>query len=235
MLNNQHLQRADAPGEGWPPIQAVDLLVELQAEEAIPAMLVELKRLSWETILFNKLVFGLKAFGDRAFDPVMSAYRELKGQEIERSLLEILAELGRKDETLFQLFLSQLETEAELGAMNLASYGDRRALDPLYKTFDQFEVPSDKDPSMADQVLIELREAIESLGGQLTQDQVGKFEQVLDRRKRLGRQMQAYAALSQPQRPTPIKKGISWDETPHAGVAAVRNTRNVISMRIVFL
>jgi len=45
VLNNEPLQMEDAPGEGWAPIHAVDLLREMRATEAIQPMVLWMQKI----------------------------------------------------------------------------------------------------------------------------------------------------------------------------------------------
>src|SRR5690348_11911046 len=53
ILEDEALAAGDAPGEGWAPIHALDLLDELKAPEAIQAMLQVLTREEWGTYLHD--------------------------------------------------------------------------------------------------------------------------------------------------------------------------------------
>ena len=199
ILNDENLQMEDKP-EGWAPIHAVDLLVEMRAVEAIPSMVNWLVKTEWEAILHSKLVLGLSAFGEAAFESVMAAYKS-EDLEADEYLLDVLSELGHKDEELFQAFLGQLRNDVERGAVNLACYGDPHALEPLHKAFDDIELSSEKDPTSTDQTIIELKDAIETLGGKLTAEQERKHEQVMARRKRFGRRNEPFSYSSNVKKP----------------------------------
>ena len=71
---------------------------------------------------------------------------------------------------------------------NLVEYGDARALDVLAQTFDVLPLREGDNP-LANHVFIELRCAIEALGGHLTEAQLHKFEQADAPRRRFVAQM----------------------------------------------
>jgi uncharacterized protein YecA (UPF0149 family) len=75
--------------------------------------------------------------------------------------------------------MEALEAEHRAGAWgiapaNLAEYGDRRALGRLVEVFD--DLPDDFEATMADQVVFELEDAIEALGGTLTPAQAQRVD-----------------------------------------------------------
>ncbi len=75
-----------------------------------------------------------------------------------------------------------------MGANYLAEYGEARALDVLAHTFDTLPLRNEESP-LANHVFIELRAAIEDLGGHLTAAQHQKFEAADAARRRLVAQM----------------------------------------------
>jgi len=67
---------------------------------------------------------------------------------------------------IFEILISQLRVEPSR-AGNLAEYGDPRAVPHLLEALDQYEIVESESP-LANHALIELRAAIEDLGGTLT-------------------------------------------------------------------
>ena len=136
----------------------------------------------------------------------MIAYRNNEDPDFDGPLLDVLSGLGHKDEELFQLLIDQLETDTVMGASNLASYGDPRALEGLHKAFDEYQHIDDENSLLMDQPIIELKGAIEALGGQLSSDQERKFEQVIVRREHFRRRIQALGSSSHSERGIPVNK-----------------------------
>ncbi|OJH36102.1 hypothetical protein BON30_35935 [Cystobacter ferrugineus] len=69
-----------------------------------------------------------------------------------------------------------LAEEPFLGAVNLSAYGDARALEPLSRALDAYELEDDVADVFAQQTVLELGFAIRELGGTLTEPQQEKLE-----------------------------------------------------------
>jgi hypothetical protein len=95
---------------------------------------------------------------------------------------------GLHDERIHAALLDALQRTPELGANYLVEYGDARALDVLAQTFDALPIREGDNP-LANHVFIELRCAIEDLGGHLTEAQQQKFAQADAPRRRFVAQM----------------------------------------------
>jgi hypothetical protein len=166
---------ADGPGGGWAPIHAARLLGELKAPQAIEPMLEAL----WdceagEDILFDALMLGLAKIGPAVLEPALRARDATDEPEMRSQLATILAELGVRDERIYQALLEQLEDEPGLGAGSLQEYGDERAVEPLSAMLDELDA---NDPEEHVDV-VECAAAIESLGGTLTPGQKAKAAEV---------------------------------------------------------
>ena len=196
ILEDEYLQMMDAPGEGWAPIHAAELLSELGALEAIQPMINCLVSTEWECILHDRLLSVLRPFGEPALEPLLEAYENTEDLEIRKSLCSVLAGLGIQDERIFRLLLEELEEEVDLGAMHLADYGDSQALPYLQQAFDTYEVV-EIGHLLANHAVIELRAAIEELGGQLTESQVQKYDQAIAFDERSRRQLAPFLRENQ--------------------------------------
>ena len=93
-----------------------------------------------------------------------------------------------RDERIYACLVDTLRRTPELGANYLAEYDEARALDVLTHTFDTLPLRDEAIP-LANHVFIELRAAIEDLGGQLTAAQAQKFEAADAARRRFVAQM----------------------------------------------
>ncbi len=204
IFNDEELQVADDP-EGWAPIHAVDLLVELRAEEAIPSMVEWVTVLDLMSLLFGKLFFGLKAFGEAVVEPALKAYCEEDDPVAQGVLLEILSGLGCRDERIFELLIAQVGCDVMPGANNLADYGDPRARDALHRAFDQYEFSCGSDYTMAGQEVIELRDAIEALGDELTPEEERKFDDVLAQKEKLRKRIEGSSSERTPGEEIPVR------------------------------
>ena len=178
VLNNEPLQMEDAPGEGCAPIHAVDLLREMRATEAIQPMALWMQKTDPLSYLHEQLLQALISFGEDAIPLVLAAYDETTEYEERRSLCSILSESPVKKDTIFEALLRQLEENVEWGTLCLAEYGDTRALPHLQQALDAYEVVSDVNNPLSDQVVFELCAAIQEMGGKLTPSQQRKWDQV---------------------------------------------------------
>ena len=94
-----------------------------------------------------------------------------------------MSQWGFLDERIYAALLDTLQRTPELGANYLVDYGDTRALEVLAQTFDTLPI-REGDNLLANHVFIELRCAIEDLGGQLTAAQQDKFAEADAPRRR---------------------------------------------------
>lgn len=184
VLNREDLQMEDAPGEGWLPIHAADLLGKLKAVEAVPHLVRWLVEAEEMTILKERLPRVLGEIGEPAFAPLMAAYRQRQDAGDRAYFLEALARVGHRDDELYQLFLRELGEEPVLGAVYLGEYGDPRAVAPLTQALDEWQI-GEEGTHFGDDAVIEFAAAIRDLGGELSAAQEQKVEAVRQNRMRL--------------------------------------------------
>jgi hypothetical protein len=158
----------DAPGEGWPPIHAVDLLVDLRAEEAIVPMIVALCGGDFDDILSSRIAVRLPTFGAAALEPTLAELSNVRDNDQAVTLCAILARLGVKDERVWVALAKCFDAEPHLSAGFLATYGDERAL-PLIER-EIFAFDENARGSLARLDLDLLVEAYEELAGDLPDD-----------------------------------------------------------------
>ena len=178
MLTDEELQVENGPGGGWAPAHAAELLGELQAPSAVEPMIRLLEEGDPVSLLHNKVLLALKAFGETAAEPVLAAWERATDPEGRNAFCEILGGLGVRSEAIYAALLRGFEEHTQLGAMALADHGDTRALPILQQALDDFEVVDGAITPFDNQEVIELSDAIEQLGGELTPAQSEKLELV---------------------------------------------------------
>jgi HEAT repeat protein len=186
LFEDEDLALETAPGEGWAPIHAADLLGELRATEAIEPMVRYLADDDWESILYNQVMEALPKVGAPALEPVLAAYDAAADRFLRMRFAGVLAGLRVRDDRIYELLTSELEHDPEPGAMHLADYGDPRAIPLLSAALDAFEPVVDDENLMANHVVVEFEDAIKRLGGQLTPEQQAKVKRIfaMDQPKR---------------------------------------------------
>ena len=176
ILADESLLSETGPGEGWAPIHAVDLLGELRAVAAIEPMLRLLAGTDFMEIVHDRILVRMADIGAPVVEPALHAYANSADEDFRLSLAAVLARTGVRDERILALLVERLDADAT-EANHLVEYGDRRALTHLHRALDRCEV-STSPSAIANQELIELREAIEELGGVLTAGQLATMRRV---------------------------------------------------------
>jgi hypothetical protein len=165
IVEDNELSMEDAPGDGWPPIHAVALLVELKAEAAIAPMLRILSESDFDTIIHNRAAVDLPKLGSAVLEPAMAALEATRDPDFFESLCFVLAKLDVHDERIFEAICDLFEEDPLMGAMCFADYGDARALPMIEAAIEEF-VPDWNSPLGA-RDLVDFIDAYETLGGPL--------------------------------------------------------------------
>lgn len=181
---------------GYAPSHAASLLGDLRAAAAIDPMLDLLQDTEWDDLLHDAIVQALPKIGAPIVEPALRAYAACDDFDFRLSLADALARCGTRDDRILARLLELLEIEPDGAAMHLADYGDPRAIEHMSRSFDAY-VPVPTVGPLGNQDLIELRCAIEQLGGSLTPAQVDKYDQATEPLERWRRQR---AASTPPQR-----------------------------------
>lgn len=190
VLEDEQLALTTAPGEGYAPIHAASLLAELGGPQAIQALVHALVRSEPGDILFEVLLKRLKKLGPAMTPAALAALESTEDADGRINLLAVLAASGAKDERIYQQLVELLETEPESAAMDLAEYGDPRAIEPLLRAFDRVAQAPVEEGFLAGQALIEIEAAIVDLGGELSESQQAKLEQTTASRRAIAAQFQ---------------------------------------------
>jgi hypothetical protein len=160
-----------SPVGGWAPAHAAQLLGELHATVAIEPMLRVLAGTDAnDLLLHDKIIEALREIGAAATEPMIRAFASNTDPTFRFSITTVLAEWQTHDDRIFEILIDQLRREPTYGASNLAIYGDPRAVPRLHEALDHYTIVESESP-LANHALIELRAAIEELGGTLTTEQ----------------------------------------------------------------
>jgi hypothetical protein len=173
---------------GWTPLYAVELLGALGDTRAVPVLLRCLDHEDELDLLVQQAAAALHRLGALALDPCLVAYATTPRDALRDRLAGVMSRWGLHDERIYAALLDTLQRTPELGANYLVEYGDARALEVLAQTFDALPIREGDNP-LANHVFIELRCAIEDLGGQLTAAQQQKFTKADAPRRRFVAQM----------------------------------------------
>ena len=197
ILKDDKLARFDAPGRGYAPIHAASILQKMQAVQAIEPMLEVLSRCDAMDILYGALIHALQSFGTPVLEPALSTYALAKNEEQRSAIASVLSGIQVHDQRIFSILLQQLEEDIELGAGDLAKYGDKAALPYLSRLLDACELDH-QGGMFANQEIIELAAAIKALGGELTEYQVSLVRAVSSAPKKPDRIASPLRSLSLP-------------------------------------
>ena len=165
LLRSRDAACDDAPGEGRPPIHAVDLLVDLKAQDAIAPLLDVLIGAGAGALIRSRIVSRLPELGVAVLEPALRFLNQHESPEIEDALCAIVSQLGLRDERIFARLCEYFDREPGYGASCFAAYGDPRALALLSTAIERFEL--EYDPAEGLLVLNALVGGYEQLSGPL--------------------------------------------------------------------
>lgn len=185
VLRNEPLSLNTSPGGGYAPIHAARLLAQLKASEAIAPMVRRLMHTEPGEVLYDTLLYALEEFGPAVAPAALEALADARTADERFGLLSALSHCGARDERIYAALLAQLDEDSVAAAMNLSTYGDPRAIEPLTRVLEAHAVDEDVEDLFANQTIIELQHAIEQLGGTLDAAQLEKAARARGSRQRL--------------------------------------------------
>jgi HEAT repeat protein len=153
---------------GWTPMHAAKLLGLLGAGQAVPVLLRMVDQYDALDAYHTEAVDALVRLGKPAVDACLEAYPTTNNADTHAGIAAVLSRCAVKDERSYQTLLDFFDQSPELGAMYVAAYGDARAIPALSQMFDALPVHEQDDAMLSNHVFVELRGAIEELGGELT-------------------------------------------------------------------
>jgi HEAT repeat protein len=152
LVKDRALYDQESAGHGWAPVHALQILGELQAVDAIPALIDVVRVSDSQHLVFSAAVIALQAIGPPALEPVLAAFAA-GTEEQKTSFADVLAGLKTKDERIWDALVAAYPLDRPLGASNLGAYGDARAvpllLERLDATADLMEILATADALVA--------------------------------------------------------------------------------------
>jgi hypothetical protein len=159
----------DPAGATDAAFHAVDLLVDLEAASAVPALLALFDAEGLDEVFGSFVSFRLGDFGAAAVEPALAflATHDATG-DAALSTCEALARAGVRDERVFAALSRGFEADPAMGAELLASYGDPRGTALLEAALGSYEPDLDTPESKSE--ILELVQAHGALGGVLSNE-----------------------------------------------------------------
>src|SRR6266567_4479679 len=179
----------DEADHGWAPSHAAMLLGMLGDAQAVPVLLRMLEHYEVLDGYHQDAEDALVALGHLAIEPCLEAYPTASNEDLRKGLIAVLSRRTEKNERIYHTLLAFFAQSPELGAIYLAQYGDPQAIPVLSQRFDALPIDEQDDSVMGHHIFVELRSAIEQLGGQLTAAQLAKAERADAPRRRFAAQM----------------------------------------------
>lgn len=176
-----------SPSDDPAPLSAVYLAADLRLAGAAPALASCVLRVDEEDELWKAAMVAIRDIGPPAVDPLLAAFDACLDVEGRARVADALLETGAADDRLLGAFLELLDDDPVEGADRLARYRDPRALPALAEALDRAELddPAAGRDFLANEDVLVLATAIETVGGTLTAAQRAKARRVRHRRQRL--------------------------------------------------
>ncbi|QDG53612.1 hypothetical protein FIV42_23560 [Persicimonas caeni] len=169
IVQDKRLWDDQAPGEGFAPIYAAEILGELRDEEALSPLFDVLREVDPDAILDDAITDSIRAFGQDAIKPGLRKLDSWDDPFLE-DLAYVFSGLPVRHEKILQVLLKYFVKNPVPGAELLANYGDPTAIDALEVALDRYIVAAAGDPKYR-RPIITLAESIEALGGELTEEE----------------------------------------------------------------
>jgi hypothetical protein len=160
----------------WAAIHAAELLDKIGDARAIPVLQDVLEQCDPIDYLSSNARLALKDMGEKVIEPCLERYFRTTDDKLRNDMAAIACETGASDERLYQIASETLDRDLTSGANCFYGLGDERAVPLLNAKFDEFKVDQAAENPFAGHDLIELKAAIEHLGGELTPEQQQKLE-----------------------------------------------------------
>ncbi|MGM0558321.1 MAG: SEC-C domain-containing protein [Myxococcota bacterium] len=168
VLEDRGLWDEEAPGQGWAPIHAAEILGEIGDEQALPALFRVLRIVDPDAVLDDAVEDAIVSFGEAAIKPGRAELKSWNDVFL-IDLAHVFARLEVQNKSVFQVLLKFFIKDPEHGAPLLAEYGDPAGRDAIDVVLQRYVVAASDDPDQA-KTIVALGDAYEDLGGKLTGD-----------------------------------------------------------------
>lgn len=176
VLVTPSLRNPSGAAEGWPPVHAVDCLVDLRATRALAAMLQTLVESDPDELVHERLLDRLPDLGEDLVEPALGLLEQFDDPATVDALATVLANAGVHDDRIWSLLLEIFGDDPAVGATLLADYGDPRALPLVGQALASYR--ADAGYALARVELEEIAEAYEALGGTIDEAVAAKLEEL---------------------------------------------------------
>ncbi len=161
LATDEELQMEDAPGGGYVPIRAVELLGRLRAAEAVPPLIDIIADTEPDAIIRDVALSSVIEIGPAAREPVLAFMRYSRMVEAKVMLAELFSEIGEKDERAYGILLdvwkeATWDDGKALLAYPLACTGGEQVIPLLQDALDDPQLDSRLDYNEIANVLEEL-------------------------------------------------------------------------------
>ena len=160
--------------ESWAPVHAARLLGRIGDPRAIEPLIAAVDATEAVDMLHDAAVLALPKLGAPVVEPVLARAQALEPDDIEIfAWADVLARSRVRDERIFALLGDILPFFPDLTAGCFADYGDPRALPILHEVLEAYVLVGNVEE---DRVVVDLADAIDSLGGELTGPEIRKCD-----------------------------------------------------------
>lgn len=174
------------PAVGATAVNAVHLAGELRLVRALPALVRCIEVLPDSNRLHRAALSALRSLGTVAVDALLAAFARCDSTEERAWIAEALSRTAGDDDRVRAALVRMLEEDPVNGARHLADRGEWRALPDVVGAFDRLVAAPIADcPICEAEQLAAIVAAVRVLGGTLTAEQRERFDEVLERSRRL--------------------------------------------------
>ena len=167
LLRDRSLWERTAAASGYAPVRAMWFLrlVHSDLGRLAQDLVAVLADVEVRHPLHDALIHGLPHLGTFVLDPLLELLASTQSEEALDGAAEVISKLGSADPRVLAALVHLLETHTTIGAFHIAYLG-LAALPHLHRVLEAIEV--DERNPRGDRRVMELADAIECLGGELS-------------------------------------------------------------------